>query len=196
MKYRMLGRTGINVSEIGYGAWGIGGSMWQGAKDDESLKALNRAVDLGLNFIDTALVYGDGHSEQLVGKLVKERKERLTVASKIPPKNGRWPARIGTKISDAFPYDHIISSTETSLRNLGLETIDIQQFHVWLDEWAGENEWKDAIAKLKEEGKIRFAGISINDHQPDSALKTAATGFIDSFQVIYNIFDSFPSARK
>jgi len=192
MKYRVLGRTGIQVSEIGYGSWGIGKALWQGAEDDESLRALHRAVDLGLNFIDTALVYGDGHSEGLVGRVVRERKERLTVASKIPPKNSRWPARPETKLSDAFPYDHIIKSTETSLKNLGLDAIDVQQFHVWMDDWANEQEWKDAIAKLKEQGKIRFFGISINDHEPHNALKVAATGFVDTFQVIYNIFDQSP----
>ena len=192
MQYRELGRTGIRISEIGYGAWGIGGTMWQGAQDDESLRALRRALDLGLNFIDTAIVYGDGHSEQLVGKVVRERKEWVTVATKVPPKNRRWPARPGTKIEEAFPTAHIIESTERSLRNLGIDTIDLQQFHVWSDDWAERDEWKEAILRLKKEGKIRFAGISINDHEPANALKAAATGLIDSFQVIYNIFDQTP----
>ena len=118
----------MNVSEIGYGAWGIGGALWQGAKDDESIRALHKAIDLGLNFIDTALVYGDGHSEGLVGTVVKERKERIFVATKIPPKNRRWPARRGTKLRDAFPHDYIIATTEQNLRNLKLESIDLQQF--------------------------------------------------------------------
>lgn len=195
MQNRPLGKTGISVSEVGYGAWGIGGAMWQGAKDDESMRALHRAVDLGLNVIDTALVYGDGHSEQLVGRVLKERKEKIAVASKIPPKNRRWPARAGTPLREAFPYDHIIASTETSLKNLGLETIDIQQFHVWSDEWANEQEWRDAIAALKEQGKIRFFGISINDYEPQNALKAAATGLVDTFQVIYNIFHQTPEQQ-
>ena len=192
MEYRILGKTGIKVSEIGFGAWGIGGAMWQGAADDESLRALHRAVDLGINFIDTALVYGDGHSENLVGKVVKERKEQLYVASKIPPKNGKWPARKGTALRDAFPYDHIITSTEASLKNLRLECLDVQQFHVWDDTWTTDDEWQGAIDKLKEQGKIRFFGISINDHQPENALKIGATGLVDTFQVIYNIFDQAP----
>jgi aryl-alcohol dehydrogenase-like predicted oxidoreductase len=195
MEQRDLGKTGIRVSEIGYGAWGIGGAMWQGSTDDVSVRALHRAIDLGLNFIDTAWVYGDGRSEQLVGKVVRDRKERIIVASKVPPKNRRWPARPGTKLEDAFPPDHIIEYTEKSLQNLGIETIDIQQFHVWSDEWADRDEWKEAIAKLKQEGKIRFAGISINDHEPANALKAAATGLIDTFQVIYNIFDQSPETR-
>ena len=195
MNYRTFGTTDWNVSEIGYGAWGIGGGMWQGAEDTESLRALRRAIDLGLNFIDTALVYGDGHSEQLVGKIVKERSERLIVASKIPPKNHQWPARPGTPLRDAFPRDHIVSSTETSLKNLGLDTIDIHQFHVWDDSWTDQDEWKEAVARLKEQGKIRLFGISINDHQPENALKLAATGLVDSVQVIYNIFDQSPERK-
>jgi aryl-alcohol dehydrogenase-like predicted oxidoreductase len=192
MEYRKLGKTGLTISEIGYGAWGIGGTLWHGAKDEESLHALHSAVDLGLNFIDTALVYGNGHSENLVGQAMKERKEQLYVASKIPPKNGKWPAPLGTKLREAFPYDHIIKSTETSLKNLHIDSIDIQQFHVWDDDWTPDPEWQDAIAKLKEQGKIRFFGISINDHQPDNALKVCATGLVDSVQVIYNIFDQTP----
>ncbi len=195
MRYRSLGKTGFEVSEIGYGAWGIGGSMWLGAKDEESIKALNRAIDLGLNFIDTALVYGDGHSESLVGGVVKKRTERLIVASKIPPKNRVWPARPGTPLRDAFPFAHIVECTERSLRNLGLDTIDVQQFHVWSDEWAGENEWRDAVSALKEQGKIRFFGLSLNDHQPDSALEVCSKGLVDSCQVIYNIFDQSPEDR-
>lgn len=192
MNYRTLGRTGIRVSEIGFGAWGIGEGMWIGSDDTESLRALHKAAELGLNFVDTALVYGEGHSERLVGKFLKERGETIAVASKIPPKNGRWPARPGTKLSDAFPYDHIIQSTETSLKNLGVRTIDIQQFHVWSDEWTDDPEWYEAICKLKEDGKIRFFGISINDHQPGSALRVAAAEKVDTFQVIYNIFDQTP----
>jgi aryl-alcohol dehydrogenase-like predicted oxidoreductase len=192
MEYRKLGKTGLKISEIGYGAWGIGGTLWHGAKDDESIRALHRAVDLGLNFIDTALVYGNGHSENLVGQVMKERKEQLYVASKIPPKNGKWPAPLETKLHDAFPFDHIIKSTETSLKNLHIDSIDIQQFHVWNDDWISDTEWQDAVAKLKEQQKIRFFGISINDHQPNNALKVCATGLVDSCQVIYNIFDQTP----
>jgi len=195
VQYRTLGRTGIRVSEIGYGAWGIGKQMWQGAEDAESMRALHQAADLGLNFVDTALAYGDGHSESLVGRFVKERKERIYVATKIPPKDGHWPARKGTPIADAFPYKHIIASTERSLKNLGIETIDVQQLHVWDDGWADSDEWKRAFRDLREGGKVRFIGISINDHQPSNALRAAETGLIDTFQVIYNIFDQSPEEQ-
>jgi aryl-alcohol dehydrogenase-like predicted oxidoreductase len=195
MLYRSLGKTGLTISEIGYGAWGIGGMMWMGAADEESRKALHRAIDLGLNFIDTALVYGDGHSEVLIGKVLKERKERLIVASKIPPKNRQWPARSGTPLRQAFPREHIVECTERSLKNLGVETIDIQQFHVWTDDWAEDAEWQEAVAKLKEQGKIRFFGISLNDHQPESALEVASKGLVDTCQTIFNIFDQTPESR-
>ena len=182
----------MKVSEIGYGAWGIGGQMWQGSEDHESLRALHHAIDLGLNFIDSALVYGDGHSENLIGNVIRERKERLYVTSKVPPKNLQWPAVPGTTLREVFPFDHIIKCTEMSLKNLGVDTIDVQQFHVWDYAWAAEAEWQDAIAKLKEQGKIRFFGMSLNNHEPDNALKVAATGLVDSFQVIYNIYDQTP----
>jgi aryl-alcohol dehydrogenase-like predicted oxidoreductase len=195
MKYRAFGKTGINVSEIGYGAWGIGGALWQGAEDEVSLKALHTAIDLGLNFIDTAWVYGDGHSEQLVGKVVKERKERVYIATKVPPKNGKWPARPGSRLRDVFPHDYILQRAEESLRQLGMESVDLLQLHVWNDDWADDSEWSDAIGKLKEQGKIRHFGVSINDHQPDNALRLAATGKVDTFQVIHNIFDQSPEQK-
>ncbi|MGH2967636.1 MAG: aldo/keto reductase [Solirubrobacteraceae bacterium] len=192
MNERRLGRTGLHVSEIGYGAWGIGGSMWLGAEDQQSLEALNRAIDLGVNFIDTALVYGNGHSEQLVGKVVRERSERIVVASKIPPKNGKWPMPGGVDPDDAFPADHIRRKTERSLSNLGLDAIDIQQFHVWSDEWVGRGSWLEAVQALKDDGLIRFFGVSINDHQPANAIELIETGVVDTVQVVYNVFDQSP----
>jgi aryl-alcohol dehydrogenase-like predicted oxidoreductase len=192
MHERRLGRTGLSVSEIGYGAWGIGGSMWLGAEDQESLRALNRAIDLGVNFIDTAIVYGDGHSERLVGKVVRERDERIVVASKIPPKNFQWPARDGVEPDEAFPADHIRRSTEKSLSNLGLDAIDVMQFHVWSDEWVGRGSWLEAIQALRDEGKIRFFGVSINDLQPANAIALIETGVVDTVQVIHNVFEQAP----
>jgi aryl-alcohol dehydrogenase-like predicted oxidoreductase len=192
MNLRRLGNTGLEVSEVGYGAWGIGQTMWIGADDEESLRALERAIDLGLNFIDTALAYGDGHSEQLVGRTVRGRSETVHVASKIPPKNMRWPASGEDSADDAFPGEHIRKSTETSLRNLGLETLDLQQFHVWHDNWLEQGDWLETIEALKQEGKIRHFGVSINDHAPDTALKLVRSGHVDTVQVIYNVFDQSP----
>ncbi len=195
MLYRRFGRTGIQVSEVGYGAWGIGGVQWLGGQDDESLTALRRAIELGLNFIDTALAYGDGHSEQLVGRIVRESKTRVYVATKVPPKNQLWPARPGIGIDQVFPYDYVISSTEQSLKNLGLDVIDLQQLHVWNHEWIARDEWRRAFEDLKKSGKVRYVGVSINDHDPDSALELIGTGLIDTVQVIYNIFDQSPERK-
>jgi aryl-alcohol dehydrogenase-like predicted oxidoreductase len=192
MERRRLGRTGLEVSEVGYGAWGIGGSGWLGAKDDESLQALERALDLGVNLINTALGYGDGHSEELVGQVVRGRAETVRVATKIPPKNGLWPARKGTRAEETFPAEHVRACTETSLRNLGLDTIDVQQFHVWDDDWVDQGDWQEAIDALKHEGKIRCFGVSINDHEPANALRLVRSGLVDSVQVIFNVFDQSP----
>jgi aryl-alcohol dehydrogenase-like predicted oxidoreductase len=192
MRYRKLGGTGLEISEVGYGAWGIGGKQWKGGTDDESLSALRRAFEFGLNFIDTALAYGDGHSEKLVGGVVKQAPHPVFVATKVPPMNRVWPAAPGSNIQDVFPYDYIVRCTEESLRNLEVETIDLQQLHVWDPGWTDRDEWKRAFEDLKRDGKIRFTGVSINDHQPDSALGVVASGLIDTVQVIYNIFDQTP----
>jgi aryl-alcohol dehydrogenase-like predicted oxidoreductase len=192
MNYRKLGKTGLAVSEVGFGAWGIGKSGWIGASDDESVKALHSSIDLGLNFIDTALGYGEGHSERLIGQLIKERSETIYVATKIPPKNGQWPAQSGVSVAEAFPAEHVIACTEESLKNFGLETIDVQQFHVWSDEWVDQGDWRETIQKLKQQGKIKYFGVSINDFQPANAIKLIETGLVDTVQVIYNIFEQSP----
>ncbi|MGW1100991.1 aldo/keto reductase [Streptomyces sp. NPDC002455] len=192
MRYRELGRSGLRVSEIGYGAWGIGASSWVGATEDESVRALNRAVDLGVNFIDTARGYGE--SERIVGRVVRERAgDDILVATKVPPKNRTWPAPDGVDPDDAFPGDHIRTSLETSLGASGLDHFDVLQFHVWNDEWIGRGDWLETVAALKQEGKIRLFGVSVNDHQPETALTLVRSGVVDSVQVIYNVFDQSPA---
>jgi aryl-alcohol dehydrogenase-like predicted oxidoreductase len=192
MRYRKLGGTGIEVSEIGYGAWGIGGSQWGGADDDESVQALHRAIDLGLNFIDTALAYGEGRSERLVGQVVRERSETVHVATKVPPKNRIWPAPEGAALEDVFPLGYVSECTERSLGNLGVETVDLLQLHVWNDDWASQDELLQEVDALRSAGKIRFFGISINDHQPANGLRLVRSGAVDAVQVIYNVFDQSP----
>jgi aryl-alcohol dehydrogenase-like predicted oxidoreductase len=192
MRYKTLGRTGLETSEIGYGTWGMGGDAWKGGSDEEALAALRRSIELGVNFLDTALSYGQGHSEELIGQVLRRSMAKILVASKIPPLDGRWPPRPGVGIEDVFPVRHIIQSTEASLRNLGVETLDVQQLHVWNPEWVGQTEWYRALEELKKSGKIRFIGISVNAHQPDSALSLIETGLIDTVQVIYNIFEQSP----
>jgi aryl-alcohol dehydrogenase-like predicted oxidoreductase len=192
METRTLGRSGIGASVLGYGAWGIGQSMWIGADDDESLRALRRAIELGVTFIDTALGYGDGHSEELVGRTVRGSAETVHVATKVPPKNLQWPARAGVRAEEAFPGDWIVECTERSLRNLGLDAIDVQQLHVWSDEWVDQGDWLEAVERLKADGTIRAFGVSINDHQPANAIRLVETGVVDTVQVIYNVFDQSP----
>lgn len=194
MRYRTLGRTGLSVSEIGYGAWGIGGSAWIGAQEDESLSALRRGIELGVNFIDTARGYGE--SERIVGRVVREHAgDDLCVATKVPPKNRIWPAPGGVDVAETFPGEYIRASLETSLRVSGLEAFDVLQFHVWSDEWVGRGDWLDTIGDLKKEGKIRFFGVSINDYQPDNALELIRSGHVDTVQVIYNVFHQAPQER-
>ncbi|MFD8867259.1 aldo/keto reductase [Streptomyces sp. NPDC059590] len=194
MHYRELGRSELTVSEIGFGAWGIGESNWVGATEDESVRALHRSVDLGVNFIDTARGYGE--SERIVGRVVRERAgsgDEVLVATKVPPKNRVWPAPDGLDPAETFPGAHIRESLETSLRVSGLDHFDVLQFHVWSDEWVGRGDWLETVAELKREGKIRLFGVSINDHEPDNALALVASGAVDTVQVIYNIFDQAPA---
>ncbi len=195
MRTRTLGRTGLSVSEIGFGAWGIGGKQWLNGSDEESLQALRRAIELGINLIDTAFAYNEGHSERLIAQVVAETGAPVTVATKIPPRNRVWPARKGTPIEEVFPYDYIVDMTEQSLRNLQTDCIALQQFHVWNPEWLASDDWRRGIEDLKKAGKVCHFGISINDHQPDSALGIIATGLIDTVQVIYNIYEQSPATN-
>ena len=191
MQYRTFGRTGWQVSEIGYGMWGLAG--WTGSDDEESLQSLQRAVELGCNFFDTAWGYGNGHSEELLGQLVRAHSDKkLYVASKIPPKNFKWPAEPAYSLDDCYPPEHIRRYVESSLENLGLSQMDLIQFHTWDDSWASDTRWQRALDDLKREGLILAAGISIDRWEPANAIEALRTGLIDAVQVIYNIFDQNP----
>jgi aryl-alcohol dehydrogenase-like predicted oxidoreductase len=213
MKYRTLGKTGLKISEIGMGTWQLANdpNCWVGADLMESLKSLYRYVELGGNFIDTAWIYGHDESrpsnhpsEELIGKFLKEsnNRNRVIVATKVAPKNFKWPAFHGIPISEVFPSDWIIKSVEDSLRSLRLDAIDLVQFHIWQDDFVREDGWKDTIQKLTKQGKVKFWGISVNDYQPSNCLKTLDTGLISTIQCIFNIFHQkpkeklFPYARK
>jgi aryl-alcohol dehydrogenase-like predicted oxidoreductase len=191
MRQRSFGRAAWPVAEVGYGMWGMGG--WTGADDDESRRSLRQAVDLGCNFFDTAWAYGAGHSERLLGELLRTTSgTRLYTASKIPPKNGRWPARADYSLDEVFPADHIRAFTEKTLSNLGVSTLDLMQFHVWNDAWADDERWQRAIAALKDEGMVRAFGISLNRWEPTNGIRALRTGLIDAVQVVYNVFDQAP----
>lgn len=206
MKYRILGKTGFKVSEIGIGTWQLADDpeCWVGADLNESLKSLYRYIELGGNFIDTAWMYGfdeskpDRHpSEELIGKFLVEsgNRDKVIIATKIAPKNFKWPALYGTPISDVFPNEWIIKSVEDSLRSLQVDNIDLVQFHVWQDDFVNEDGWKKTIQKLTKQGKVKYWGISINDYQPSNCLKTLDTGLISTIQFIFNIFHQKPKAK-
>jgi len=191
---RRLGRTGLDVSEIGFGAWGLGGDMWRGVPDEEGTRALHTALDLGVTFIDTALVYGDGHSEKLIATTLKARgnPDGVYVATKIPPKQSGWPGRAETPMAEAFPEKWVLECVERSLRTLRRDALDLEQFHVWHDAWLDSLAWEKtrrAMERQKEEGKVLHWGVSINSHAPETALRLLTDPLIESAQAIYNIYD-------
>ncbi len=197
MNQRSLGDTGYRISEVGFGAWGIGGEMWRGVDDSEGRTALHEAVGQGITFFDTALAYGAGHSERVIGEELKHeiRSGRVTVATKVPPMNRQWPGKSSYKLGDVFPAKYIASSTEQSLKNLRMEALQVQQLHVWNDAWLSDPEWETSyreITRLKEEGKVLHWGISINDHAPETALRILGDPIFETAQVIYNIYDRSP----
>jgi aryl-alcohol dehydrogenase-like predicted oxidoreductase len=201
MNYRRFGRSGWKVSEIGYGMWGMAG--WTGSQDTESLDSLQRSIDLGCNFFDTAWAYGDGHSEQLLGKILRANRDKtLYTATKIPPKNRRWPSRREFSLDESYPPDYIEEYLNKSLKNIGVETLDLIQFHTWEDDWLDDVRLPRAIEKLRRSGKVRAVGISINRWEPRNGIRAVRDGVVDAVQVIYNIFDQnpedelFPACRE
>jgi aryl-alcohol dehydrogenase-like predicted oxidoreductase len=194
MKYRRVGRTGFEVSEVGYGLWGMGG--WSGSDDQESLASLQLAVDAGCDFFDTAWAYGNGKSDAMLGQIIaKNGGERLYAASKVPPKNLRWPASPNDRYQDVFPREHVMKYANNIREKLGTDSIDVLQFHVWDDAWAREAEFRDTVGELKREGLIRFFGLSLNRWEPENGIEAMRTGVVDTVQVIYNIFDQAPEDK-
>ncbi|HVB42785.1 MAG TPA: aldo/keto reductase [Streptosporangiaceae bacterium] len=195
MRYRRLGQLGWGLSEVGYGMWGIAGGPggWSGGDDELGKRALQEAVDLGCNFFDTAWIYGRGHSEQLLGNLVRDNPDRrIYLATKIPPKDRAWPSTRGSLLADVFPPDHVWEYLNASLDNLGVESIDLLHYHVWEDKWAGDEAWWRPVEKMKAQGLVRGVGISVNRWEPWNVLRALDTGLVDAVQVIYNIFDQAP----
>jgi aryl-alcohol dehydrogenase-like predicted oxidoreductase len=191
LRHRPLGKTGLSVSEVGFGGWGIGKSMWGRTDDAESMRALHAALDAGVDYFDTAYAYGHGHSERLIARLFKEAGRKAVVSTKCPPKNMEWPAHPRTPLALAFPPDWIRLCVERSLRALSTDNLTLYQFHVWSDHWLKDPLWPEVagvLQDLKKEGKLRFLGASIND-DPDSALGLVATGLVDQVQVLFNLFN-------
>ncbi|CAN5592800.1 aldo/keto reductase [soil metagenome] len=194
MEYRSFGSLGWNVSEIGFGAWAIGGDMWGPQDDSDSVKALQVALDKGVNLIDTAQGYGKGHSESVIGQVLRDRSgDDVYVATKVPPRPGYgWPPPEDADVMEVFPPSHIIGEAEKSLRRLGREALDVYQFHTWASAFNLRDEHFEAMARLKEQGKIRAVGVSVPDTTPDNVIGALARGLVDSVQVIYNIFEQYP----
>jgi aryl-alcohol dehydrogenase-like predicted oxidoreductase len=191
MHFRKFGSTGWNVGEVGYGMWGL--ASWKGHDADEAWQALNVAVEMGINFFDTAWAYSAGLSEQILGRLIKTHgKDKIIAATKIPPLNLKWPALKEYALDDCYPADHIIKYAEKSLKNLDIEQIDLLQFHTWHDAWADDERWQEAVNHLLQSGKVKYFGISVNRWEPNNVLKALDTGLIKSVQVVYNIFDQNP----
>jgi len=191
MNHRRFGRTGWETGEIGYGMWGMAG--WAGSDDEESLRSLQRAVDLGCNFFDTAWAYGSGHSERLLGELVRANPgKRLYTATKVPPKNFKWPSRRGYPLDACFPPDYLERRVHESLEHAGIDRFDLVQFHVWEDDWVDDYRWVRKMDDLKRQGLFDAVGISINRWEPWNGIRAVRSGHVDAVQVIYNIFDQNP----
>ena len=196
MKYRAFGRLDWQVSEIGFGAWAIGGTGWGKQDDGESIRALHHALDLGCNFIDTAQGYGNGHSEQIIGRVLKERKgERIYVATKIPPQTGNWPPSPYDKIEDRFSEAYIRERVEMSLRSLQTDCLDLLQLHTWTRAWNRNPTALEILRVLQKEGKLRGIGISTPEQDQNSLVDLMRGGWLDAVQVIYNIFEQEPAAE-
>jgi aryl-alcohol dehydrogenase-like predicted oxidoreductase len=195
MKYRTFGRLGWQVSEIGFGAWAIGGG-WGQQEDADSIAALHRGLDLGCNFIDTAQGYGNGKSETIIGQVLKERKgERIYVATKIPPAPGPWPPSPYDNIEERYPESYLRERLEVSLRNLQTDCLDLVQLHTWTRAWNRNPTALEVLRKFQKEGKILGFGISTPEHDQNSLVDLMRGGWLDSVQVIYNIFDQEPQAE-
>lgn len=195
MKYNVLGKTGIKLSTIGLGTWEISGDVW-GKKDDrESLRAIQSAVELGVNFIDTAAGYGKGHAEELVGMALKELGPdggNVVITTKVLPKCRIFAPPPEKPIDDFYPPDWINEQCEASLQRLGRDYVDILFLHTWSPSWGHRDEWYKAMLKLKEQGKIRAIGISITDEGIADANVHVAMGRVDVIQCVYNLFQQEP----
>ncbi|HTC92562.1 MAG TPA: aldo/keto reductase [Terriglobales bacterium] len=191
MKLRTLGRTGFQVSDVAYGLWGMSG--WSGSDDQQSRQSMQLAVDLDCNFFDSAWAYGDGKSDLFLGETLRQNSgKRLYAASKIPPKNRKWPASPNDSYKDVFPTEHVFHYADLIRKNLQVDSMDLLQFHVWDDGWTEEKEFHETVSKLKRDGVVRSFGLSLNRWEPWNGIRALRTGLVDVVQVIYNIFDQAP----
>ena len=173
--------------------------MWRGVTRDERARAVHAALDLGVTFLDTALEYGAGESERTLAAVLAERapdeRERIVVATKVPPLDMAWPGLATTPLGETFPARHVVACVEKSLRKLRVDALPLAQLHVWHDAWLDAPDWaatRAAMARLADEGKVLHWGVSVNDHAPETATRVLADPLIATAQVIYNVFDRSP----
>jgi aryl-alcohol dehydrogenase-like predicted oxidoreductase len=196
MKYRKFGKLGWDVSEIGFGAWALGGG-WGPRDDRESVAALHEAFELGCNFVDTAQGYGNGHSERVIARALREWSGtgRIHVATKIPPLPGEWPPGPYDRLEERFTEDYLRERLERSLRDLGTDCIDLLQIHTWTRAWNRDPMVWELLRTFRAEGKVRAIGVSTPEHDQHSVLELVRNGWVDSVQLIYNIFDQEAQAE-
>ncbi|MGW8314363.1 MAG: aldo/keto reductase [Bacteroidales bacterium] len=194
MRQRPFGDKGFEVSEIGFGAWAIGGS-WGHQEESDSIEALETAVDQGVNFIDTAAGYGNGRSERIIGQFLKERDERITVCTKTPPVQGKWPPSPFCRIEVRYPEKYLRENLEERMRNLQTERLDILLLHTWTRAWNDQPAALHVLQRMKSEGLIGLVGISTPEHDQNCVIQLMREGVIDAVQVIYNIFEQEPAAQ-
>ena len=194
MKYRALGKSGLEVSEIGFGGWALGG-QWGAQDDKDSIAALHKALDLGLNFIDTAEGYGHGRSERVIGQVLRERSQQMYVATKTPPKDGPWPPSPHCRAAERYPEDYLRANVAERLRNLGTDCLDVLQLHTWTRAWNRDPAPLDVLRRLREEGKLRLIGISTPEQDQNGVVDLMRRGYLDVVQIIYNLFEQEPAAE-
>jgi aryl-alcohol dehydrogenase-like predicted oxidoreductase len=194
MRYRKLGSSGWDVSEIGFGGWPLGG-QWGGQDDKDSVAALNRAIDLGLNFIDTAEGYGNGHSERVIAQVLRARSERVYVATKTPPRPGPWPPTPYCTVEERYPEEYLRANVEARLKNLGTDCLDVLQLHSWTRAFNRDPVPLEVLGRLRQEGKLRLIGISTPEQDQNCVIDLMRRGYLDVVQIIYNLFEQEPTAE-
>ncbi len=199
MKKRTLGKSGINVSEVGFGAWAIGGS-WGPQSESDSLAALNRALDLGVTIIDTAAGYGNGKSERTIARVLRDRGKggsasQALVATKTPPLPGAWPPSPYCKSDERYPETYLRTNVEERLEYLDTDRLDLLQLHTWTRAWNRDPRPFAVLRKLQAEGKVGLVGVSTPEHDQNCVIDLMRGGWVDVVQVIYNIFEQEPAAE-
>jgi len=193
MEYRTFGRTGWQVSEIAFGGWQLGGE-WGKVDDEASVRTLLHAYERGINYVDTAASYGNGHSEEVVGESLRRWDgNKIYVGTKIFPT--RWPSADDDEplMRGRYPEWYLRQGVEKSLRRLGVERLDLLQLHSWMGDGIRSLDWLETLNQLRIEGKIDQIGVSLRDYRPEEGVDLARLGLVSSLQVVFNLFEQRPA---